>query len=296
MPARTIKKKRDFTHSVKRKHPRMRSAMMRGRGMVMDLLIQKGGPLALQAIQGAIDSNNKNAAMTGSGLSDILDKALGVVEKGSNIYDKASEFVSSEDFNNIRNGVSGVMGLARAKNPLSRSLYPGEKHGVVLSGPYKGTTYNFLGPGTRIRERINRGDQPINDVDAAAKAHDLAYLRAKTAADVVNADKAVIRAFEQATDDPVMARAAIRMMKIKMAGQRGIHIGLDPMKFAGASPPIYRDEIGEEAAGGGNEYYDEGDGLDGMDVDGLIGSGRYPGSKLRKYAARQMGKGKRRHR
>ncbi len=37
--------------------------------------------------------------------------------------------------------------------------------------------HNYAGPGTHVLTRIERGDQPINDIDAAALVHDLEYIR-----------------------------------------------------------------------------------------------------------------------
>ena len=39
--------------------------------------------------------------------------------------------------------------------------------------------YNFCGPGTKIEQRLARGDQGINPLDAACKTHDIAYLQHK---------------------------------------------------------------------------------------------------------------------
>lgn len=39
--------------------------------------------------------------------------------------------------------------------------------------------YTFLGPGTKLEERLKRGDQPINPLDAAAREHDIFYSRYK---------------------------------------------------------------------------------------------------------------------
>lgn len=40
-------------------------------------------------------------------------------------------------------------------------------------------TYNYLGPGTRLTERLARGDKGINLLDSAALKHDLAYAENK---------------------------------------------------------------------------------------------------------------------
>jgi hypothetical protein len=46
--------------------------------------------------------------------------------------------------------------------------FPGENHAPCA---------NFCGPGTRVYDRIQRGDQPVNSADAACKQHDLDYAR-----------------------------------------------------------------------------------------------------------------------
>jgi len=61
------------------------------------------------------------------------------------------------------------------RNPLSTKQYPGERHAVELQGKYAGSSYNFMGPGTHIKQRY--GIQGINAADNAAKTHDIAYER-----------------------------------------------------------------------------------------------------------------------
>jgi len=55
--------------------------------------------------------------------------------------------------------------------------------------------YQFRGPGTRLRERLARGDQGINSLDAACREHDIAYSRSndlteRQVADRILAEKA----------------------------------------------------------------------------------------------------------
>lgn len=49
--------------------------------------------------------------------------------------------------------------------------------------------YNFCGPGTKLEERIARGDKPINSLDACCMVHDMVYAStssrtARSAADI----------------------------------------------------------------------------------------------------------------
>ena len=48
--------------------------------------------------------------------------------------------------------------------------YPGENHAPCA---------NFCGPGTRVYDRIARGDKPVNSADAACKQHDLDYAKSE---------------------------------------------------------------------------------------------------------------------
>lgn len=36
--------------------------------------------------------------------------------------------------------------------------------------------YQFCGPGTKLEKRLARGDQGINHLDTACRAHDIAYI------------------------------------------------------------------------------------------------------------------------
>ena len=38
---------------------------------------------------------------------------------------------------------------------------------------------NYLGPGTRLKERLKRGDRGVNRLDELAKIHDIDYSKAK---------------------------------------------------------------------------------------------------------------------
>lgn len=49
--------------------------------------------------------------------------------------------------------------------------------------------YNFCGPGTRLTERLTRGDKGINPLDEACKLHDIAYATHKDSGNRRIADK-----------------------------------------------------------------------------------------------------------
>lgn len=70
--------------------------------------------------------------------------------------------------------------------------------------------YNFCGPGTRLAQRLARGDRGINELDEACKNHDIAYsnhpdVRTRNIADRTLAAKAWQVAFKRA--NPLAERA-----------------------------------------------------------------------------------------
>lgn len=49
--------------------------------------------------------------------------------------------------------------------------------------------YNYCGPGTKLEQRLARGDKPINKLDEACMAHDIAYSKEKDVKSRHEADK-----------------------------------------------------------------------------------------------------------
>lgn len=52
--------------------------------------------------------------------------------------------------------------------------------------------YNYCGPGTRLRKRLLRGDQGVNELDNACKQHDIAYDNSNNLEDRHKADLALL--------------------------------------------------------------------------------------------------------
>ena len=44
-----------------------------------------------------------------------------------------------------------------------------------MQGEWHLPGHNFTGPGTRLKERLERGDEPVNRVDALSLHHDIRY-------------------------------------------------------------------------------------------------------------------------
>ena len=52
--------------------------------------------------------------------------------------------------------------------------------------------YQYMGPGTRLKKRLARGDPGINRLDRIAKQHDIDYSKAKSLKDKCKADQKMI--------------------------------------------------------------------------------------------------------
>lgn len=57
--------------------------------------------------------------------------------------------------------------------------------------------YQFLGPGTKLKKRLARGDQGINRLDRIAKQHDIDYSKAKGIEDKWAADTKMVKAIDR---------------------------------------------------------------------------------------------------
>ncbi|XP_073986139.1 uncharacterized protein [Rhodnius prolixus] len=83
--------------------------------------------------------------------------------------------------------------------------------------------YKFCGPGTKLQERLNRGDKGVNPLDEACKEHDIAYfknkdLKSRHKADRILAEKAWQRtkASDSSFGEKAAAWAVTNAMKVKV--------------------------------------------------------------------------------
>lgn len=75
--------------------------------------------------------------------------------------------------------------------------------------------YQYCGPGTHLKKRLNRGDPGINPLDAACKTHDLAYNQSKDSTERGKADK-------------ILQKEALKRVLSKDAslGERAVALGV----------------------------------------------------------------------
>lgn len=82
--------------------------------------------------------------------------------------------------------------------------------------------YRFCGPGTKLRKRLSRGDEGVNDLDEACKEHDIAYANTKDLEKRHVADRALlerawsrVKAKDSGLGEKTAAWITTNAMKIK---------------------------------------------------------------------------------
>ena len=106
----------------------------------------------------------------------------------------------------------------------SKKTGKGIVNSLINSLPFESHVpgYQFCGPGTKLKKRLNRGDIGINPLDTACRDHDIAYASSKNLNDRHKADEVLEnRAWERfkAIDTPkkekIVAYAVTNAMKAK---------------------------------------------------------------------------------
>ena len=70
--------------------------------------------------------------------------------------------------------------------------------------------YQYMGPGTKLKKRLARGDPGINRLDRLAKQHDIDYSRAKNLQDKWNADTKMIQAIDKLPGRKTMTERIVK--------------------------------------------------------------------------------------
>ena len=76
--------------------------------------------------------------------------------------------------------------------------------------------YQYMGPGTKLKKRLKRGDPGINRLDRIAKQHDIDYSRAQNLQDNWKADTKMIKAIDKLPGNKTMTERIVkRIMQAK---------------------------------------------------------------------------------
>lgn len=89
--------------------------------------------------------------------------------------------------------------------------------------------YNYCGPGTKLRERLIRGDEGINALDNYCKQHDIAYMKSKNLEDRHKADRILMKmskkraaSTQSSLKEKLAANIINKTMVIKLANGAGL--------------------------------------------------------------------------
>lgn len=97
---------------------------------------------------------------------------------------------------------------------MSTKRLSGEKHlPLITEEGYKGF-YNFCGPGTKLKERLARGDKGVNKLDRGCRWHDQFYEEFKSMDDRIDSDRALIDLANNIENDPNEPRYEKRDSKL----------------------------------------------------------------------------------
>ena len=192
------------------------------------------------------DTNDR--IQKGQGIFDKLSSAIGLIESGRALKEGISDIAEAGSelaFGPIGTYLSNVASEKFNKNPNWRSGFEGEKH-ALISSKWGLTRANWLGPGTQVLKRLERGDPSVDGpkgLDACAKVHDIAYGLARTEADVRKADNDFLKCLEQVETSFAMKNFVKGLFKTKKLAE---DVGfLNPDKFA----PDIRKEIEKSGTG-----------------------------------------------
>ena len=143
----------------------------------------------------------------GSGLPEVLNTTYQIITGSKKAYD----YYISEQGTQLKNFYGSYIN----KHPNWRPGFAGEMHLPSSSG----IIYNYMGPKTRLRKRIRRGDPPIDEIDQVAMTHDIAYSNSKTWRDVRKADKKFISGIKKAKGSKITKTIVNSVMRAKIKAE-----------------------------------------------------------------------------
>ena len=81
--------------------------------------------------------------------------------------------------------------------------------------------YQYMGPGTKLKKRLKRGDPGMNQLDRIAKQHDIDYSHAQNLQDKWKADTKMIKAIDKLPGNKAMTE---RIVKRIMQGKKRLKL------------------------------------------------------------------------
>jgi hypothetical protein len=170
------------------------------------------------------------------GGTPIATKGKGMNEIETKLNKSAGKGFIKDSFSGLVKRVNGAIDNNLEAVDGNVPLAAGEMHAkkiVRKDGKMTYQNYNWAGPGTKVEERLAKGIQPINGIDAAGKTHDIDY--------TLNFQKRMAKG-EKVTKQEVQAADKRFVQKVK-ANKK------DDIVFATAIPPVFAAKKLAEDAG-----------------------------------------------
>jgi len=134
--------------------------------------------------------------------------------------------------------VTNAVGIGKQGTKVKNDLLPGENHAVLIMKDGSKERGAYIGPGTQLVKRLERGIRGKTPVDKVAKQHDIAYGLAKSPADVAKADQIMLKSvagIRAGKLDHPFNIAQANLMKPKVAVEK--ILGANRLKFADLKGP-----------------------------------------------------------
>ena len=140
------------------------------------------------------------------------------------------EISTTKNNKSLLKAICTICGCKKCQFMTSKSTKSG---GDIVEpiGKYVGEVHpfgdNYLGPGTKFKERIQRGDKPKDRVDEAAMHHDLAYHIYKDKEKRHEADRKLLQDLDQINNPSFKERIKRGIAKPVIKSKLYLGLGVD---------------------------------------------------------------------
>lgn len=214
-------------------HPQVNNniGLVQGSTSYKSRIIEETDPV----YQTSLENDNLEGDGFADKIKEIYHKGKKLVQKITPYAEKASDFYKSETGTALRN-------LIPDSDDTARPGFAGEQHAILQLPNGKNGVANYMGPGTNVIKRLERGDPGRTKSDMVAKRHDIDYMiaqNARTKADQLQqvraADNRMINSLKKIQANKGDAGRNIQMgMRLIQAKKLGEDLGkLDKSEYAG---------------------------------------------------------------
>ncbi len=154
----------------------------------------------------------RDEGMSGEGAMDVIRGIYDKGKKALNVASMASDLYSSDLGTYAKN-------LIPSSDETARPSFAGEKHAILQLPNGKYGIANYMGPGTKLIQRLKRNDPPRTLSDKASMRHDIDFALASG----LSSEAEKIKAIREA--DKRMVKNLDRIAKDKSDAKKNIFLG-----------------------------------------------------------------------